>query len=197
MRLKLHDDVEGHKSGETVDVPEERAKWYLVNGYASAASYNDDENPSTGVPAKIDPTLADNREDKPNKGFHTQVAEDRLGVTDEVDPDPFVPTSFTSNKEPIELTNGKGDPEKAAAGKEKLEDAAVKTDPEKAPETNPELVQANAEKAETAEEGARKADAAADKVEEKQSGLEAATVTTDSPSDPAQKAAVKARGNKA
>lgn len=196
MRIKLHDDVEGHKSGETVDVPEERAKWYLANGYASAASYNDDEHPETGVLAKHDPMLAENVKEKPNKDFHTQVAEDHLGVSPEVDEDVVVPTTFTSNKEPVELTNGKGNPEKAAAGKAKLEEAAVKTDSDEAPETNPELVEANAKKADTAEEGAQKADAAGDKVEEQQEGLEAATVTTDSPADPVQKAAQKARGNK-
>ena len=197
MRLTLHDDVEGHKSGETVDVPEERAKWLLAQGYASAASYNRDEDPAAGgVLAKHDPTLADNREDGPNKSLPEQVAEDKLGNRAEEDPDAFEPTTFTSNKTPVELTNGKGDPEKAAKGKARLADKADSTDATDAPETNPELVETRSDAADTSEEGAQKADAAGDKAEAKEEGLVAATATTDSPSDPAQKAAAKARGSK-
>jgi hypothetical protein len=196
MRIKLHDDVEGHKSGETVDVPEERAKWYLAKGYASSASYNDDEHPETNVLAKLDPTLADNREDKPNKSLPEQVAEDKVGNPTEPDADTVTPLTKTSGHVPVELSNGKGDPEKAAAGKDKVEEKQASTDPADAPELNPDLVQTRSAAADTSEEGAQKASEAAAKAEAKEEGLEAATATTDSPSDPAQKAATKARGNK-
>jgi hypothetical protein len=197
MRIKLHDDVEGHKSGETVDVPEERAKWYLANGYASAASYNRDEDPvAGGVLAKNDPTLASNRSDEPNKTLPEVVAE-RDGWASAVseDADDFAPTP-RAERAPIEATNGKGDPEKAAKGKAALEEKADATDATDAPESNPDLVEQRSDAADTSEEGARKADAAGDKAEAKEDGLAAATATTDSPTDPAQKAATKARGNK-
>lgn len=161
MRIKLHDDIEGHKSGETVDVPKDRADYYLVNGYASAASYNDDENPATNVTADKDPTLAENRKDKPNDGLYDQLA-DGLGRNGGEDTDDVKPMTAVSPHTPVELTNGKGDPEKADAGKEKLEQAAVATDSDAAPETNPELVEDNAAKAD-------KVEAKVQKVEDKKS----------------------------
>lgn len=190
MRIKLHDDIEGHKSGETVDVPKERAEWYLVNGYASHADYNDDENPKTGVPAKQDPTLATNVEAKPNESLPEQMAAG-LGTPEKPDADPI-----EARREPIELTNGKGNPEKAAAGKEKLEEAADATEPDQAPEADGDLVEQRAEVADDAEKASVAAAEAAAEAEAKEDGLEAATATTDAASDPAQKAATKARAKR-
>ena len=184
MRIKLHDDVEGHKSGETVDVEETRAKWYLANGYASAASYNDDEHPEMGVLAKHDPMLADNVKAKPNDGLRDQMAAG-LGTRGEADPDPIKPRT-----EPIERTNGKGNPEKAEAGKARVEDKAADTDPADAPEADADLVDERAKVADAAEKKAVKADEAGAKAADDTS------VTTDAASDPAQKAATKARGGR-
>jgi len=195
MRITLHQDVEGRKSGETVDVEEKRAEWYLQNGYASAPSYKDDEHPEMGVLAKHDPMLAENVKDEPLPDLRESMA-NGLGNQTEDDPDEVVPTIFTSNKTPAELTNGKGNPEKAAAGKEKLEKRLAGTDPADAVESDPELVAQREKDAAAAEGKAAKAAEAALAAEGKETGVEAATVTTDAASDPAQKAATKARGSK-
>lgn len=163
MRIKLHDDVEGHKSGETVDVPEERAKYYLANGYASAPDYNADEHPELGVPAKIDPRLAENRKDEPNVGLRAQLA-DGLGKATEPDADAVTPVP-RSTGDPVERTNGKGDPAKAEKGKAGLEKAADSTDPGDAPESDPALVEQRA--------------AVADKVETKVAKVEDAKEGTE------------------
>lgn len=178
MRIKLHDDIEGHKSGETVDVPEERAKFYLANGYASAASYNADEHPEMGVPAKIDPRLAENRKDEPNVDLRTQLA-DGLGKNADNDPDAVTPVPRSTGT-PIELTNGKGDPAKAEKGKAGLEKAADSTDPDDAPEADPALVADRA--------------AAADKVEAKVAKVEDAKDGTDTTAEAA--AAAKKTANR-
>ena len=62
MKVKLHQDVEGAKSGDTPDVPAARAKFLIEQGYAST-SKDVDGLKATSVPADIDPTLAANRED--------------------------------------------------------------------------------------------------------------------------------------
>ena len=62
MRVKLHQDVKGRKSGETVDVPEGEGGWLVINGYASQASDSTDKVNATSVPAEKDPTVAENRE---------------------------------------------------------------------------------------------------------------------------------------
>lgn len=168
MRITLHDDIEGHKSGETIDVAEDRAKWYLANGYASAADYNRDEDPKMSVDAKLDPTLAKNRDDKPNADLRDQLA-DGLGRNRGDDTDDVRPMTKTSGHEPVELTNGKGNPEKAAAGKDEISPASPAvvdsaallkegdetldqspTDPAGAPEQNPELVEQRAKEADKA-----------------------------------------------
>jgi len=62
MKVKLHQDVEGAKSGDSIDVPADRAKFLIQEGYAST-SKDVDGVTITSVPADIDPTLAKNRED--------------------------------------------------------------------------------------------------------------------------------------
>lgn len=139
MRIKLHDDVEGHKAGESIDVTKARGEWLLVNGYASAEDYDDDKNPSTGVPASKDQTDPKVTKQEPLPNLREQMA-DGLGKPDKVDPDPvlhFVPGTH----EPIELTNGKGKPKAAEDGKDDLEEEAASSDPEGAPENDPKVVQ--------------------------------------------------------
>jgi len=62
MKVKLHQDVEGAKSGDSIDVPADRAKFLIQEGYAST-SKDVDGVTITSVPADIDPTLAENREE--------------------------------------------------------------------------------------------------------------------------------------
>ena len=141
MRVKLHDDVEGHKSGETVDVPDERAKWLVANGYASTAADADGVH-ATSVPAKDDPTLAENREPA-NESLDVQSARgDFKWDESKVEEDPVRPSERPGNTHP-EITNGEGDPEKGAKGKEALEKAAAQTDPAEATENGGELFAKN------------------------------------------------------
>lgn len=35
MKIKLHQNVEGHVAGDEIEVTEDRAEWYVTNGYAS------------------------------------------------------------------------------------------------------------------------------------------------------------------
>jgi hypothetical protein len=35
VKIKLHQNVEGHVAGDEIEVPEDRAEWYVTNGYAS------------------------------------------------------------------------------------------------------------------------------------------------------------------
>lgn len=180
MRLKLHDDVEGHKSGETVDVPEERAKWLLANGYASQASVDADGVHATSVPAKLDPTLAENREE-PEKSLAVKMDEG-LGLPSDEPYDEKAPEPYLARPNPVELTNGKGDPEKAAKGKEALEARAEKTDPDDAPENNPEAVEDQREENDKAEDKV-------EKLEEKKADAE----TTEEAAEVAAKVAKRRR----
>lgn len=152
MRIKLHQDVEGRKAGETVDVPEKRAKWLLAEGYASTSADSDGVH-ATSVPADLDPRLAENRE-KPDDSLRKQLSEG-LGTPrpedadpNEKTPKPFIPDAEGSMVE--EVYNVKGDPEKAAKGRETIEKAAARQneetsdelafeeDPENAPEPEPD-----------------------------------------------------------
>lgn len=165
MRIKVHDDIEGVKSGQTVDVPEERAKWYLANGYASSSTYNDEEHPESGVVAKLDPTLAENREDKPNDTLPEQIDAGVARAT-KVDPDVVTPHKTPADLfTPVETTNAKGDPDKAEPGKDKAEDKAAAKDPEDATENDPELQEQRAEVADKREAQTEKVEAAKDKVD--------------------------------
>lgn len=127
MRIKLHQDVEGHKAGETVEVKAERAKWLVAQGYASTSKDADGVR-ATSVPADDDPTLATNREDA-GEGLRERMAAG-LGTpgSAEVDDSEISPVPTIPDATKIEMTNGEGDPEKAATGRDALEAAAVKTE---------------------------------------------------------------------
>jgi len=69
-RLRLHQPVEGRAVGEVVDVPAERADFYLTQGYAGLEdgdATDDDAELVTAPPASSDPTLAENRETPDNE----------------------------------------------------------------------------------------------------------------------------------
>lgn len=167
-RVTLHDDIEGHKSGETVDVPAERAEYYLVNGYASTPSYNREEHAEAGVKSyKNDPTLAENREDGPNPDVRDQLADpdNDLGrYSDREDTDDVRPVVDVVN--PVELTNGDGDPEAGMKGKARVEKRQVeKTDPEDATEVSEETQETRTESADKLEAKEAKVEAAKDKAD--------------------------------
>jgi hypothetical protein len=135
-RIKLHDDIYGHKSGESIDVSQSKADWAVANGYASTSGDDTKLIQANGVPAGKDQTLAKNRE-APNKGLQEQIADgDLLKADPDKDTDDVQPT--LNNLQPIELTNGKGDPAKAARGKDALEAKADQADPGDAPEVSGE-----------------------------------------------------------
>lgn len=159
MRVKLHQEAEGRKPGETVDVPEERAKWLVAQGYASTAADADGVH-ATSVPAQHDPTLAANREE-PDPSLAKQMAAG-LGMpgSGEENPNEITPKPALAYPDPVERTNGQGDPEKGEAGKAVLERKAAATDAEEqAVEENPELV-------ERAQKANDKVEASSQKVEE-------------------------------
>ena len=99
MKLKLAQDVEGHKSGETVDVPADRAAFYLAEGYAThpdgkSRSDGGDMLLVSGVPAEKDPRLAENRED-PDAEIPGHV--DRVQDASQP-PAPLTPESFNPDE---------------------------------------------------------------------------------------------------
>ena len=61
MKLTLTSPVEGKMPGDTVDVPDPRARWLIANGYARVDD-DGDHRLDTSVEAASDPTLAANRE---------------------------------------------------------------------------------------------------------------------------------------
>ena len=171
-RVKLPQDAEGHKSGETVDIDASRAKWLVTEGYASTAADADGVH-ATSVPAQHDPRLAENRED-PDPTLREQMAAG-LGLpgSGEHDEAEVTPVPTLAYPDPIERSNGKGDQAKGNAGKDVLERKAVATDAEEqAVELNPELaaeataegdkVEASSEKVEDAKEGAETTEEAAE-----------------------------------
>jgi len=179
MRVKITQDIEGKKAGETVDIPEDRAKFYLAEGYATTAADQDGVH-ATSVDAKLDPRLAENRKDAANATLGEQHA-DGLAVHSGDDPDDFERPPYQAPN-PVERTNGNGDQEKGLAGKASIEKGAVETDPEDAPETNPEAV-ADAAKAND------KAEAKVEKVED----AKADTATTEEAAAAAKKTASRRR----
>lgn len=59
MKVKTMQPVEGAGVGEVVEVPEDRGRWLIANGYATAAAGNPegfDGVRATTVPADVDPT---------------------------------------------------------------------------------------------------------------------------------------------
>ena len=132
-RIKLHHDIFQHKSGETIDVDADKAAWAVAEGYASTAKDADGVH-ATSVPAKQDPRLPENADDEPNTDLREQIA-DGLMISDKTEADgDFAPTLAHPEEYHVpELTNGKGNVEKADDGKEALEDKAVadseKTEP--------------------------------------------------------------------
>lgn len=88
--VKLHQDVLGHRSGETVEVDGTQGEWLVANGYASVEGETDeDKHLVTTSDAAGDPTLAMNRE-APDEfdaaGFEDEATNDeaskRADVTD-------------------------------------------------------------------------------------------------------------------
>ena len=161
VQMRLHQDVEGKKAGETADVPPERADFYEQEGYAVKVRGADkvDGVYRTSVPASKDPRLAENADD-PNEGLHDQLASGlgkpgTLEDTDDVRPTLAHPEDYHSP----ELLNVSGNLAKAEAGKEKAEDKAVEQDPEKAPEEAGETPAVAEKKADSGEQAAEKADA--------------------------------------
>lgn len=119
MKVTLHQDAEGKKAGESVDVPTSRAKWLITEGYASAGKDVD------AATAEDDPRLPENA-GNPNKSFAEQVED---GFPAEADPNERAPKPKLDNPDPIERVNVEGDPEKAAKGKDKLADSTPEVDP--------------------------------------------------------------------
>lgn len=84
--LTLAQPIEGGVPGDVVDIPAERAEWYLARGYA----YDPDDTTSkllnTSPPRAQDPTLAENREG-PNEplpeGDPTPGVSDTMGLGDD------------------------------------------------------------------------------------------------------------------
>jgi hypothetical protein len=133
MRIRLHQDIFGHKSGETIDYDATQAKWAVKEGYASTAADADGVH-ATSVPAKNDPRLAENVKGDANPTLHEQIEAGVL-TPGEPDKDEVYPTlQHPEDYHVPELTNGKGDPDKGEAGKAPLEAKAEKTDPEDAVE---------------------------------------------------------------
>lgn len=121
MKVTLHQDAEGKKAGEIVDVPTSRAKWLVSEGYATA-------NKELDAPtAEDDPTVAANAPE-PHKSLGEQL-ENGLGMATEPDPDETVPAPALANPTPIEATNAKGDIEAADKGKAKIEAKVATPEP--------------------------------------------------------------------
>lgn len=159
-RIKLHHDIFGHKSGETVDVDKDKAAWAVAEGYASTAKDADGVH-ATSVPAKQDPRLAENADDEPNGDLREQVA-GGLMISDETDPDDdfAVTLAHPEDYHQPEITNGAGKPEKAEDGKDALEKKAV-ADSEKAEPVEETGTTEKTEKANDAtEKAAQKVEAA-------------------------------------
>jgi hypothetical protein len=174
MRVKLHQEAEAKKPGETVDVEEGRGKWLVAEGYASTPADADGVH-ATSVPEQHDPRLAQNRE-KPDPTLREQMA-DGLGMPGSGEPDPneIEPHPHLDRPDPVERTNGQGDPEKGAKGKEVLERKALATDSSDAVEEDPDVieevrkdndkVEASSQKVEDAKEGTTTTEAAAEAAE--------------------------------
>lgn len=82
MKIKLHQDVLGHRSGDTIDLEATEAQFYLREGYASKVrGSNQDMHLAGGVDAENDPTLAANREHADD--FDAAAAEDEATNDDE------------------------------------------------------------------------------------------------------------------
>jgi|SRR5918999_3693914 hypothetical protein len=61
MKVKLHQDVEGHQANDTIDVDEAKAEWLVSQGYASIEGDETDKTRITGPDVEKDPTLAANQ----------------------------------------------------------------------------------------------------------------------------------------
>lgn len=75
MKVQLTSPVEGKMPGETVDVPDGKARWLLAQGYARV----DDDGShllDTSVEAANDPTLATNREEPGTPPEHLANGDD-------------------------------------------------------------------------------------------------------------------------
>jgi hypothetical protein len=144
-RIKLHHDIFGRKSGETIDVDADKAKWAVTEGYASTSTPADGVH-ATSVPAKQDPRLPENAEGEPNVDLRQQIA-DGLMLTPDTDEDAnFAPTlAHPENYHSPELYNSKGDPEKGEKGKQALEAKAEAADPDEAVEVTGDTAPAAAE----------------------------------------------------
>lgn len=164
--MKLHQDVEGHKAGETVDVPLKRARFYEQEGYAVPVDgpLGDDVDGvyKTSVKAKDDPRLADNQTKTggPNASLREQLAEG-LGTPTTPQADPVGEVAL-DRPDPVERTNGEGNPVAAEKGKARAEDKAEDTDPEEAPEVAGETPDDAEAKADKGEKAAERADASED-----------------------------------
>lgn len=63
-QVRLYQQVEGHKPGEVVEVPDERLAFLVTNGYAVEVDAEPEQVPEdSAILPSQDPTLADNRED--------------------------------------------------------------------------------------------------------------------------------------
>src|SRR5689334_12237033 len=129
MRVKITQDVAGHKSGESVDVDDSYGKWLVAEGYASTSADSDGVH-ATSVPAQHDPRLAENREE-PDRPLRERMA-NGLGMPGSEEPDDreITPTPTLANPMPAEKFNGKGDPGKGEKGKQALERQSLSTDAE-------------------------------------------------------------------
>jgi hypothetical protein len=157
VQMRLHQDVEGKKAGETADVPPERADFLEQEGYAVRTRGGEklDGVYRTSVPADKDPRLAENAE-APNTDLRTQMAEG-LGLTDPEaeDADDVRPAlEHPEDYHVPELNNAEGDFDKGMEGKVKVEEKAVAVSedadvvsPEVAGET-PEIAKERADKVE-------------------------------------------------
>lgn len=62
MQAKLHQDVLGARSGDTITVDATQAEFLVREGYASIEGDDTDKALMGGVSREADPTLAENRE---------------------------------------------------------------------------------------------------------------------------------------
>lgn len=99
MKVTLTQDAEGKKSGDEVDVPADRARWLVAEGYAKADKELKDQD------AKADPRLPENVDNEPNKSLAEQM-DDGLLDKSEPDEDEVIPVPALDRPQPVaELTN--------------------------------------------------------------------------------------------
>jgi hypothetical protein len=84
--VTLHQDVEGHKANDEIEVDDDRAAWLVAQGYASIKGDDSDKTRITDVPADKDPTLAKNHRDSADfAAVGLDAPQDRVARGEEVE----------------------------------------------------------------------------------------------------------------